>query len=227
MLPEDWEPIYKEILEVFGYDRASDESSARLLKAVMMNSDLISDDDIVMQRKATVFGGSDGLEEDIRCFPPQGTLIASGSSVDRLMDAGITPDIVVTDLDGEIWPQIEASKMGAVTFIHAHGDNSELIQKYAPEFLGPIVLTTQSRPDNIVSNYGGFTDGDRAVCIARHFGAKDILLLGFDFDKPSKKEMSDPKIKSLKLWWAKEIIFKHNERGISIKCPVTVSDNSF
>ena len=192
MLPEEWEPIYEEILEDFGYDRTSDENSARLLKAVMMNSDLIFDDDIVMQTKATVFGCSDDLEKDIKTVPPRGTLIASGSSVRRLKEAGILPDIVVTDLDGEIEAQIEASKMGAVTFIHAHGDNSELIQKYAQEFIGPVVLTTQSRPDNIVSNYGGFTDGDRAVCIARHFGAKDILLLGFDFDKPSAKEMSDP-----------------------------------
>jgi len=220
MLPEDWDPIYREILEDFGYDRVSDESSARMLKAVMMNSDLISDDDIVMQDAATIFGGSDELERDIGSVPPRGTLIASGSSVGRLIDIGIVPDIVVTDLDGEIWPQIEASKMGAVTFIHAHGDNSDLIQKFAQEFIGPVVLTTQSRPDNIVSNYGGFTDGDRAVCIARHFGAKDILLLGFDFDSPSKKETSDPKVKAMKLWWAKKIIFDHNDKGTSIRRPV-------
>jgi len=220
MLPEEWEPIYEEILEDFGYDRTSDENSARLLKAVMMNSDLIFDDDIVMQTKATVFGCSDDLEKDIKTVPPRGTLIASGSSVRRLKEAGILPDIVVTDLDGEIEAQIEASKMGAVTFIHAHGDNSELIQKYAQEFIGPVVLTTQSRPDNIVSNYGGFTDGDRAVCIARHFGARDILLLGFDFDRPSAKEMSDPMVKAMKLRWAKKIIFSHNEKGISIRCPV-------
>ena len=219
MLPEDWEPLYKEILEDFGYDRSSDESSARMLKAVMMNSDLIPDEDIVMQKEATVFGYSDGLENDIRTTAPRGTLIASGSSVGRLEKMGITPDIVVTDLDGEIGPQIAASKKGAVTFIHAHGDNSHLIQRYAQEFLGPVVLTTQSRPDNIVSNYGGFTDGDRAVCIARHFGAADILLLGFDFDVPSKKEGSDARVKAMKLRWAKKIIFDRNEPGVSVKMP--------
>ncbi|MCL2510185.1 MAG: DUF115 domain-containing protein [Methanomassiliicoccaceae archaeon] len=222
MLPEDWEPLYREILEDFGYDRASDESSARMLKAVMMNSDLISDDDIVVKAKATVFGCSDRLELDIETDPPQGTLIASGSCVCRLRDLGIVPDIVVTDLDGEIGSQIEASKNGAVTFIHAHGDNSSLIQKYAQEFLGPVVLTTQSRPDNIVSDYGGFTDGDRAVCIARHFGAKDILLLGFDFERPSEKDGSDPKIKARKLRWAKKIIYDHNDKGVSIRCPIDI-----
>ena len=222
MLPDDWEPIYEEILEDFGYNRTSDENSARLLKAIMMNSDLISDDDISMHKKATVFGCSDDLEKDIASTPPRGTLIASGPSAGRLKELGITPDIVVTDLDGDIGPQIEASKKGAVTFIHAHGDNSELIQKYAQDFLGPVVLTTQSRPDNILSNYGGFTDGDRAVCIARHFGAKNILLLGFDFEKPSKKDGSDPKIKAKKLWWAKNIIFDHNYPGVSLISPHTL-----
>jgi len=216
MSPEEWELIYREIIEDFDYDRASDEYSARMLKAVMMNSNLISDDEVIMQRKATVLGCSDGLEKDVELITPQGTLIATGSAVGRLKEIGVVPDIVVTDLDGDIEPQIKASKAGAVTFIHAHGDNFEQIQKHAHEFSGPVVLTTQSRPDDIVSNYGGFTDGDRAVCIARHFGAKDIVLLGFDFDNPSKKEGSDPKIKARKLQWAKKIIFEYNEPGISI-----------
>ncbi|MCL1979287.1 MAG: DUF115 domain-containing protein [Methanomassiliicoccaceae archaeon] len=219
MLPEDWEPIYEEILEEFGYDRSYDESSVRLLKALMMNSDLISDDEISVQRDVTVFGCSDSLEGDIGSAAPRGTLIASGSSVGTLKKMGIFPDIIVTDLDGDIGPQTEASQRGAVTFIHAHGDNSELIQRYAQEFLGPVVLTTQSRPDNIVSNYGGFTDGDRAVCIARHFGAENILLLGFDFDRPSEKEGTDPKVKAMKLRWAKKIIFDHNRKGVSFEMP--------
>jgi len=218
MLPDEWETIYEDILYEFRYSRTDDESSARMLKAVMINSDLIFDDDIKMQKKVTVFGCSDSLEKDIKADPPRGTLIASGSAVGRLKDIGITPNIVVTDLDGDIMPQIEANEAGAVTFIHAHGDNSELIQKYAHSFIGPVILTTQSRPDNILSNYGGFTDGDRAVCIARHFGAKDILLLGFDFEKPFEKDGSDRKVKAKKLWWAKSIIFDHNEPGVSIKC---------
>ena len=33
-----------------------------------------------------------------------------------------------------------------------------------------------------LQNYGGFTDGDRAVFIADHFKAKKIFLIGFDFN---------------------------------------------
>ncbi|MCL2148742.1 MAG: DUF115 domain-containing protein [Methanomassiliicoccaceae archaeon] len=219
MLPEDWEPIYSEILEDLGYDASSDEAAARMLKALMMNSCLVSDDDVTVHRKATVFGAAGCLEDDIKRRPPRGTLIASGSAVATLLELGVAPDIVVTDLDGEIRPQIEASKAGAVTFMLAHGDNTDLVQRHAQSFLGPVVLTTHARPDNMVSNYGGFTDGDRAVCIARHFGAKDILLLGFDFDAPAPKEGSDRKVKAKKLWWARKIIFDHNYPGVTIEMP--------
>jgi uncharacterized Rossmann fold enzyme len=219
MQPEEWSLLYKEILKEFGYDESSDESSARLLKALMVNSDLITDDDVFIKKSVTVFGNSDNLKNDIKIMRPRGTLIASGSSVGTLIELGISPDIVVTDLDGEIMPQLEASDMGAVTFIHAHGDNEKLIQSYAQEFTGPVILTKQTKPDNLISNYGGFTDGDRAVCIARHFGAKEILLLGFDFNKPSAKDGSDPAVKVKKLKWAEKIIFEHNEAGVSITMP--------
>ena len=122
------------------------------------------------------------------------------------MAKGIVPDIVFTDLDGDIGPQLEASSRGAYTFIHAHGDNSDLIMQYAPQFKGPVVLTTQSNPELTVFNYGGFTDGDRAVCFANHFGARDIRLIGFDFDNPMPKEGSDPEMKRRKLAWAKKIL---------------------
>ena len=38
MRNEDWEPVYSEILADMGYDRASDENSARVLKALMVNA---------------------------------------------------------------------------------------------------------------------------------------------------------------------------------------------
>jgi Uncharacterized Rossmann fold enzyme len=122
------------------------------------------------------------------------------------MNLGITPDIIVTDMDGEISSQINANNSGAVALLHAHGDNFEMIQRYAPEFKGKIILTTQSTPDSTLSNYGGFTDGDRAACLAKHFGAKRIRLIGFDFEDPYPKEGTDPEIKRKKLSWAKKII---------------------
>ena len=73
-------------------------------------------------------------------------------------------------------------------------------------FKGPVVLTTQSVPENTVLNFGGFTDGDRAVCIAQELGARRVLLEGFDFEHPNPKPGSDPAVKLRKLAWAERII---------------------
>jgi len=204
----EWESTYLNILSDMGFDRDSDENSARMLKAVTLNSDLVLEDavDDLVKDTVTVVGNGKNLEADIDRMGFKGTIISSGSAVERIMRLGITPDIIVTDMDGEIMPQITANSNGAVAVLHAHGDNVEMIQRYAPEFKGRILLTTQSAPDNILSNYGGFTDGDRAACLAKHFGAKHIRLMGFDFEDPFPKEGTDPETKRKKLSWAKKII---------------------
>ena len=200
---EEWEPMYERILDDMGYDRSSDESSARLLKALMQMADLIDDDDMyeILGKDVAVIGPAD---PDLTGLSGR-TVIAAGSAAEIVMKE-IVPDIVVTDLDGDIGSQIEASAEGAITFMHAHGDNSDLIMKYCREFKGPVILTTQSVPDNVIRNYGGFTDGDRAVCIARHFGSSSIELRGFDFKRPAVKDGSDPVTKMRKLVWAERII---------------------
>lgn len=206
MIFEEWEPIYSSIISDMGYSRMSDEASARLLKSLMLNADIMMESDLRIGEEVSVFGGSDDLWDDISRKEPAGTLISAGSATETLVINGIIPDIVVTDLDGDIESQLQASEMGAVTLIHAHGDNSELIMTYAKEFKGKVILTTQSVPDRILCNFGGFTDGDRAVCLARHFGARRINLYGFDYEHPSSKDGSDPAVKLRKLAWAKRII---------------------
>lgn len=206
MRNEDWEPIYSEILKDFGYDRESDESSARVLKTLMVNADLITEDELGIGDVVSIFGAADCLSDDIVKKNPEGTLISAGSATSVVMKSGIVPDIIVTDLDGDIESQIEANRKGAVAVLHAHGDNTDLIMRYAKEFTGKVLLTTQSRSDFVICNFGGFTDGDRAVCLARHMGAKRIFLYGFDFDNPSAKDGSDPQIKKKKLSWARKII---------------------
>jgi hypothetical protein len=204
----EWEPLYEEILSDMGYDRGSDENSVRILKAVTMGSDLQSGDDAAerLGHTVTIVGNATCLEDDIARKGIEGTILCAGSAVGRLMSTGYTPDMVFTDLDGDIGPQIDASSKGAYTFIHAHGDNQDLIVRYAPLFKGPVVLTTQAEPEYTVFNYGGFTDGDRAVCFAAHYGVRDIRLLGFDFEHPMPKEGSDPAVKKHKLEWAERII---------------------
>ncbi|MDR0523672.1 MAG: DUF115 domain-containing protein [Candidatus Methanoplasma sp.] len=215
----EWEPVYEAILADMGYDGDCDERSARVAKAALQRLDLADDDILrdVIGAEATVLGNAARLAGDLSSMGAVGAVLCSGSAAGAAMAAGCMPDAVVTDLDGDIGPQIEASAAGAVTLIHAHGDNAELILRHAPEFRGPVILTVQSKPSGIACNYGGFTDGDRAVCVARHFGARRIRLLGFDFSEPSPKGGSDPAEKMRKLEWARRIIFGGG--GLDIEAP--------
>ena len=86
------------------------------------------------------------------------------------------------------------------------------MRTYAGLFRGPVILTTQSTPENTVFDFGGFTDGDRAVCIAQEFGVRRVLLEGFDYDDPMPKEGSDPAVKLRKLAWAKRIVESLSDR---------------
>ncbi len=206
---DEWEPLYLEICRDFGIDPDSDLMSVRLLCSLTLNSDLRDSDSIavLMTDTVSVIGDSPGLEEDLRRHVPEGCILCSGSAVRRLISAGYSPNLVVTDLDGDIESQLEASRSGALTLILAHGDNTVLVREYAYQFAGPVILTSQGRPFGNVFCFGGFTDGDRAVCVAREFGAKRILLYGFDFEHPNPKEGRDPETKLRKLSWARRIIY--------------------
>lgn len=216
---QDWDPVYERVLLDMGYSREADESTVRVLQAVTLGSDLVDFDEYrgAFGDSATVIGDAPCLEADIARVPPEGAVIASGSSVGRLMALGLVPDAVVTDLDGDIGPQLEASSRGALCFLHAHGDNADAVMRWAGLFEGPVVLTTQSRPSTTVSDFGGFTDGDRAVCIAQELGCRRILLEGFDFGDPATKEGTDPAVKLRKLAWAREIISM--VRGAEVRLP--------
>jgi len=72
------------------------------------------------------------------------------------------------------------------------------------------VGTTQTNPFNKIQNFGGFTDGDRGVFLASHFGAKKIILFGMDFGnqigKFSNTKRSERKIKLKKLKIGKDLL---------------------
>ena len=101
--------------------------------------------------------------------------------------------------------------------VHSHGDNINRLP-YAILFkycLG----TTEDKPFGKIKNFGGFTDGDRCVFLANHFGASKIILIGMDFGihigRYSKIGTYD---KSLR-------IKKIKERKITLRVVVTKSNS--
>ena len=118
------------------------------------------------------------------------------------------PDIVVTDLDGDMASLKKAGRTNTIMIVHAHGDNSENIH-FVKNFKN-CIGTTQTKPVGKVHNFGGFTDGDRCVFLANHFKAKKIILLGMDFGtrigKYSKIKVINRTIKIAKLRRGKKLL---------------------
>ncbi len=203
-----WEPIYERILADFGFDRSGDEEAARLLSKMLTEENTVSLSELnttISGKTVLVCGNAPKLraelsEIDLSSF----VIIAADGAAAVLMDLGRVPEVICTDLDGnseaDIEKEILACKKGSLVLIHAHGDNTDKLEKYVSRFKR-FIATTQAGPFDNVYNFGGFSDGDRCVFVAKEFGAASVRLAGFDFEDPGVNP-----IKKKKLVWAKELI---------------------
>jgi len=199
----EWEPYYEEILKDFNFSREKDELSAEILSMILkeMEEDAIGELREEIENRNAVICGKALSPEDLEGLSWD-VLISADGTTSILLKMGILPDIVVSDLDGNIEDLEKANASGAIMVIHAHGDNIGRILEYTRRFRR-IVGTTQARPLFNVHNFGGFTDGDRCVFMAAEMGASSIILVGFDFEDRSVGELKRRKLK-----WAEKLIFE-------------------
>ena len=184
-----WEKYYNEILNDFGFLRDNDEKSAKLLDEILSTEGCLRLDDLAeivgFSDKFIVFGAGPSLEEDVKMLKKDYdlkdyVLISADGATTALINEKIVPDIVVTDLDGKIDDILLANLRGANIVIHAHGDNIDKIANLTP-FFNNVLGTTQVQPIGNLYNFGGFTDGDRAIFLAIELYASEITLAGMDF----------------------------------------------
>ncbi|MFQ5951259.1 MAG: 6-hydroxymethylpterin diphosphokinase MptE-like protein [Candidatus Geothermarchaeales archaeon] len=183
-----WYPKYREIADRFDYDEKADQLAASELDSILGNKAMGAETvrRLVAGRNVLILGSGPSLENNLRGISDEGIfdrfiLIAADDSVKALYELmKRVPDIVVTDLDGEEASLLRAADDGTILVVHAHGDNRSALKRLVPRF-GRVLGTTQVRPTKKVHNFGGFTDGDRAVFFAAELGAKSITLAGMDF----------------------------------------------
>lgn len=175
-----WRGRYLAILREFGYSERKDIESASRLDSLLGRAvppgrlaRMIEGRDVV------VVGAGPSLTRAVpRIKNTNAVRIVSDSAVGPVVRAGIVPDVVVTDLDGDLGALEQIARTRCVFVVHAHGDNMERLE-FALKFTNRMG-TTQSRPFGKLHNFGGFTDGDRAAFLASHFGARRIILVGMD-----------------------------------------------
>jgi uncharacterized Rossmann fold enzyme len=198
---EEWDVYYRQILADFGYSREEDERSARILDDRLSGRRIDPEDlrSLFGGKEVTIAGNAPELVDDLTAVAHP--IVAADEATSVLRSKGIRPDVIVTDLDGNVEDQIAANREGSIAVVHAHGDNIPAVERWAPRFVGRVLATTQAKPFGRMHNFGGFTDGDRAAFLADHLGAARLLLLGFDFENPNPKD-EDRETKKRKLDWA-------------------------
>ena len=211
MMISGWKEKYFSILKEFNYSEKKDKDSATILDSILKKTDTIEKVRGIIQGKTVfVIGSGPSLSIAIPKLKKlkKSIKIAADSSLKPLIDNGIIPDIIVTDLDGNEDAIKKISKTKSIFVIHAHGDNIEKLQMVKK--MKNCIGTTQTNPFNKIQNFGGFTDGDRGVFLASHFDAKKIILFGMDFGnqvgKFSNTKRSDREIKLKKLEIGKDLL---------------------
>ena len=206
-----WESKYRDILKDFGYSRNKDTQSAKLLNSLLQKkTPSIGIRDLIRDKPVFVIGAGPSLPSCISILKKHKkiTKIVADGATKAIIENGLRPDIVVTDLDGDIKSLKKAGRTNTIMVVHAHGDNSERINlvKYFKNCIG----TTQTKPIGKINNFGGFTDGDRCVFLADNFKAKKIILLGMDFGtrigKYSKSKVENRTTKIAKLRRGKKLL---------------------
>lgn len=137
------------------------------------------------KRVAVIGAGPSIIEINRREDIDADIIISADGATNYLVRKEIIPDIVVTDLDGiAIFPD------KSIYVVLAHGDNIRYLQKISE--MKRVIGTCQISPFGRLKLFGGFTDGDRGVVLAKRFNASKIILFAMDFDSNYIGKFSKP-----------------------------------
>lgn len=222
----EWEGWYKEILYTLGFSREGDENTAALLDKILDEKGCLTIEeffDEIMEKKDTskfiVVGAGPSIKKHIKYVKENYDLndyilVSADGATTAMLEDDLVPDIVATDLDGKMEDLLAANSLGSYFVIHAHGDNEELIVKWTTSF-DKILGTTQSKPVGHLYNFGGFTDGDRAMFFTLALGCEEMILAGMDFgttvtkySRPNIEGATGPadEVKTKKLIFAERLL---------------------
>lgn len=163
--------------------------------------------------RVTVLGAAATEEEARRVAQQEGVIIAADGSVGALRVRNRLA-CVVSDFDGGVHLH-SAAKEGVPIVAHSHGDNVQRFTRALSEWsqfdTPPSLILTHQTPAQCqgAHNFGGFTDGDRAVCFALAMGVNlmNIDLVGFSLNTVGMWSATTvPEQKLKKLAWMYRIL---------------------
>ena len=214
---DEWWPWYEEMSASFGSDRTQDQRVTDILSLILRNK-AVNPRVIASALKESptlILGAGPSLEKDLVKLRQtehlsKFVIVAADGATTGLMDVCMMhPEIIVTDLDGKLQDILASNSKGSVMVVHSHGGNMHKIVDYVPRFPKALGTTyVEPRPD--VHNFGGFSDGDRAVSLAMAMDADPIVMAGMDIGedvgKYSKTAAKSREEKKIKLKMCKKVL---------------------
>jgi len=185
--PLYWCEIYDAIRGLLRFSRRDDCFAASVAEYLAYRAhqegSLLSLDQVcanIRSRGVCIAGGSSSLTLFLDELAKCDVVISVDGATTILAKHGVSPRIIVSDLDGEWGALINAAVQGSILVVHVHGDN----YPYAASFLAgnslPRVVLSHQCPDR--GRYSvfvpGFTDGERALGLALLCTPRSITLYG-------------------------------------------------
>lgn len=220
--------VQDEVRAAFGWSVSSDRSSAEaMIDCVRRHSARVPHwsieacnetlshlkNRLLNAKEVVVIGAAATAAEVDRIEEEDVLIIAADGSVGALRGLSNLA-CVVSDFDGGQHLDA-AAKRGAVMVVHAHGDNmsrwQSSLETWSCLTVPPRLVLSHQTPEPVLGahNFGGFTDGDRAVCFALAVGVKreNIRLLGFSLREVGPWSATTvPELKLQKLVWMNQIL---------------------
>ena len=190
-----WLHHYDAIRSLMGFSLRRDLEAAAVMESLMRRAraegryvKLESLCSLVSKRTVCIVGLSRSVYREASYIRYCSIIVAADGATTYLLEQGIKPHMVFTDLDGRAEDLLQAVESGSTAVVHAHGDNIDRLVTLVPRFTR-VHGTVQAWKPGLqnVTLLGGFTDGDRAFTFAVACSAKRVLMLGMRFwDKVSR-----------------------------------------
>ena len=219
----------KKIRDYFGWKLEDDEIVLNWLKNKICSFSIKWNEasrekyleDLIIKIKSNddfIVIGANISKKEIMDLPKNTPLVVADGAIGAIMsfNEALIKNVICLMSDGDGLPYIKNNKIKNLTIIlHAHGHAQKNLEHVLSIWKAwnpvPKVIISHQTPISSKGayNFGGFSDGDRGVCLLHSLGVpkNKINILGFNSNKiGSWGGLSNSKIKHQKLKWMGEIL---------------------
>ena len=221
--------IQDEVRAHFGWELQADVASAKSMKMAFdeaepfglskWNINARNQSLGVLQLKllkatAVVFVGAAVESQELEEMVGDGVVFIAADGAVGALPTQADLACIVSDFDGTTHLEL-AAKSGATIIAHAHGDNieawNECVETWSHFSNPPALVLSHQTPHYFegMHNWGGFTDGDRALCMAHSLGVnfEDVYLVGYTLSRVGQwSGRTQESLKLAKLQWMAAVV---------------------